>query len=199
MAPEERRKAIVEVLVPLIAAKGGEVSTREIALAAGIAEGTIFRAFPDKKSLLMAAAEEAINPADGQRTFEEALAGAEDLRAKVVIAAGRVLDRMHLTMSVMYAVRHHLMGEHGDHESPGAKRMGPPPFVMKAQEDLHRRLLGVFEPHAAELAFPPDVAATALRSLIFGAARPELGQGAVLTPDQIADLVLDGVRRREND
>ena len=75
MQPDDRRKAIVSVLVPLIVERGGEVSTREIAEAAGIAEGTIFRVFPDKRSLMLAAAEEAINPAEGERDFEAAIAG----------------------------------------------------------------------------------------------------------------------------
>src|SRR6476646_9362375 len=203
MAPDDRRKAILDVLVPLIAEKGGDVSTREIARAAGIAEGTIFRVFPDKKSLMLAAAEEAINPADGQAAFDEAMAGAEGLRAKIVVAAERVLDRMRLTMAVMMAVRQHLMAahEHHDHHAharDGKPAFGPPPFVMKAQEDLHRRLTGLFEPHRDELAVEPEVAAVALRSLIFGASRPELGMTTALTPDQIADLLLDGVRRRDS-
>ena len=112
MAPDDRRKAILDVLVPLIVEKGGDVSTREIARAAGIAEGTIFRVFPDKKSLMLAAAEEAINPADGQAAFDEALAGVVGLRAQVVVATERVLDRMRMTMSVMMAVRQHLMALH---------------------------------------------------------------------------------------
>ena len=70
--------------------------------------------------------------------------------------------------------------------------------MLKAQDDLLRRLTGLFEPHRDELAVDPDVAAIALRSLIFGASRPELGMAPVLTPDQIADLLLDGVRRRES-
>ncbi len=201
MAPDERRKAIVTALVPLLVNRGGEVSTREIAQAAGIAEGTIFRVFPDKRSLMLAAAEETINPADGQQAFETAMQEVEDLRAKVVLASQRVQERMRMTMSVMMAVRQHLMTAHAEHtehaEHTKEPRFGPPEFVLRAQEDLHRRLTGLFEPHRAELAVEPEVAAIALRSLIFGANRPELGVAAALTPDQIADLLLDGVRRRE--
>ncbi len=199
MPPDDRRKAIVTALVPLLVERGGEVSTREIAQAAGIAEGTIFRVFPDKKSLLMAAAEEAINPSGGQELFDQAMADVADLRGQVVLAAQRVLDRMHLTMSVMVAVRPHLMQAfHEEHHQGSSPKFGPPEFVVKAQEDLHRRLTGLFEPHRDELAVAPEVAATALRSLIFGASRPELGMAAVLTADQIADIVLGGVLRRDS-
>ena len=66
LAPEDRRTAILTALIPLLVEKGGDVTTKEIAKAAGIAEGTIFRVFPDKATLLFAAAEEAINPAGGQ-------------------------------------------------------------------------------------------------------------------------------------
>ena len=67
--------------------------------------------------------------------------------------------------------------------------------MLKAQADLHDRLTGLFEPYADELAVDPATAALALRALTFGAARPEWGLAPALTPDQIADLVLDGVRR----
>jgi AcrR family transcriptional regulator len=196
MSPDDRRKAIVTALVPLLVERGGEVTTREIAQAAGIAEGTIFRVFPDKKSLLLAAAEEAINPSGGQELFDQAIEGTGDLRDRVVLAAQRVLDRMHLTMSVMVAVRPQLMQAFHEEHERSKKNMGPPEFVLKAQEDLHRRLTGLFGPYQAELAVDPEIAAIALRSLIFGASRPELGMEPVLTADQIADIVLGGVLRR---
>jgi AcrR family transcriptional regulator len=102
MSPDDRRRAIVRALVPLLVERGGEVSTREIARAAGIAEGTIFRVFPDKRSLMLAAAEEAINPADGQAAFDAAMQGQDTLREAIVVVTQRVLDRMRMTMSVMY-------------------------------------------------------------------------------------------------
>ncbi len=198
MSPDDRRKAILDAVIPLLVEKGGDVTTKEIAQAAGIAEGTIFRVFPDKATLLFAAAEEAINPAGGQEAFEEAIAGAGDLREAIVIAAGRVLDRMRLTMAVMGAVRPYLAAKY--HEAAQAKKrtvpMGPPEFMLKAQRDLHERLTGLFAPYADELGVDPETAALALRSLTFGSARPELGMAPALTPEEIADIVLDGVRTR---
>jgi AcrR family transcriptional regulator len=202
MAPDDRRKAIVKALVPLLVERGGEVSTREIAQAAGIAEGTIFRVFPDKRSLMLAAAEEAINPADGQREFQELMASVPDLRSKVVVAAQRVLDRMRMTMTLMFAVHVHLKEHEELHEKVhdhGKGHFKPPEFVLNAQAELHRRLTSVFEQHRDELAVEPEVAAVALRSLIFGASRPELGLAPALDAEQIADLLLRGVLSRGDD
>ena len=196
LAAEDRRTAILDALIPLLVEKGGDVTTKEIAQAAGIAEGTIFRVFPDKASLLVAAAEEAINPAGGQEAFDEALAGITDLRMSIVVAAGRILERMRLTMSVMGAVRPYLAAMYHDASAEKKKQIphGPPEFMLKAQRDLHDRLTGLFEPYADQLAVDPATAALALRALTFGAARPEWGMAPALTPDEIADLVLDGIR-----
>jgi AcrR family transcriptional regulator len=186
-------------LIPLLVERGSEVTTKEIARAAGIAEGTIFRVFADKRSLFLAAAEEAMNPVGGEQAFDAALADVTDLRKGVIVVTNRVLDRMRLTMSVMMAVRPQLIAAFHEEKDAGRKpEMGPPAFVLKAQDDLHRRLTRLFAPYADRLAVDPATAAIALRSLIFGAHRPELGMSPALTADQIADLLLGGVLARKD-
>lgn len=46
---------IIDAVIPLLLEHGKDVTSRQIAEAAGIAEGTIFRAFGDKESLITAA------------------------------------------------------------------------------------------------------------------------------------------------
>src|SRR4051794_8446557 len=55
MAPEIRRQAIIAATLPLLTEHGANVTTSQIAQAAGIAEGTIFRVFPEKRELIIAA------------------------------------------------------------------------------------------------------------------------------------------------
>jgi AcrR family transcriptional regulator len=75
LSADERRDAIIDVVVPLLLEHGRDVSTRQIAEAAGIAEGTIFRVFPDKAALWTATAERTLDrsqgpPTSGRRSYE---------------------------------------------------------------------------------------------------------------------------------
>ncbi len=62
LAPDDRRDAILDAVLPLVRECGHGVSTRQIAEAAGVAEGTLFRAFGDKESLINAAIDRLFDP-----------------------------------------------------------------------------------------------------------------------------------------
>src|SRR5690349_14358157 len=90
---EERRQAILDATLPLLVERGAAVSTKQIAEAAGIAEGTIFRVFPDKDSLVRATVERVFDP----EPTERALASIDPTRpfeAQLVDAVTILQDRL---------------------------------------------------------------------------------------------------------
>ncbi len=54
LPPEDRRRAILDAAVPLIAEKGLDVPTRELAARAGVTQALLYRYFPAKAALLEA-------------------------------------------------------------------------------------------------------------------------------------------------
>jgi len=198
MTPDDRRRAIVDVVVPLLLKHGDGVTTRQIAEAAGIAEGTIFRAFPDKAALLLATAEETMNPSSGHDEFTEALAGIGDLRERVLVTVEVLNARSEKVMAVMMALRGAVLAGTASHKHEN-RPPGPPQFMVEAQRALLDRLTEVFEPHRAELGVEPRTAAMLLRSLVLGARHPGAGPEQLLQPEQIADALLDGIRKRSTE
>lgn len=192
MAPDERRRAIIDAVVPLLVQHGGDITTKQIAEAAGIAEGTIFRVFPDKRALLLATAAETINPEGGRESMAAALTPLHDLRDKLVLVIDQMVARMEQGMLVMMALRNVFLKEGpGSHDAP----LGPPRFIVDANKALLDALAElVFAPHAGELRVPPKTAALVLRSLVFGTWHPGMHDEERLTTDEIADACLHGVR-----
>jgi AcrR family transcriptional regulator len=192
MAPDDRRRAIVDAVVPLLLRHGDEVTTRQIAEAAGIAEGTIFRVFPDKPALLMAAAEETMNPSDGGAELEAALAGHDELRDRLRITVERMIERSDRVMVVMMALRRIWTSQPPKRRRPD----GPPAFFDEANKNLQAMLTRVFEPHRDELTVDPATAANVLRTLVLGSRHPGVDPDNRLTAEQIVDVLLDGIRTR---
>jgi AcrR family transcriptional regulator len=193
LAPDERRRAIVAAVVPLLLDSGADVTTRQIAEAAGIAEGTIFRVFPDKAALLMAAAEEIMSPAQGGAELRAALQGCDDLRTRLLVTTERMFARSDQVMVVMMALRRFAMTD-PDH---ARHRPGPPPFLAEANRALHALLTEVFEPHRDELSVDPATAATLLRTLVLGSRHPGVDPATRLSAEQVVDVLLDGIRCHE--
>lgn len=192
MSPDERRQAIVDAVIPLLVSHGATVTTRQIAEAAGVAEGTIFRVFDDKRELMRAAARAVFDAERGRRTLE-AIDPELDLSGMVTTVAREMLASMERVFAVLIAVRGIVGEEPVTHENGADRRPGPPPFILEANRALLDGLTGLFARYQDQLSVPPARAALALRSLVFGSRHPGMQPDEGMSPEEIAALVIHGV------
>ena len=177
LPPEERRAAIIAATLPLLLEHGSGVTTKMIAVAAGIAEGTIFRAFPDKETLIEAAVETAFDPAPMEAALAEidaALPFEERLAEAVAIVQRRLTNIWRLASTV------------GVDKVPDARRR--PTDVAG--------LVALFQSERERLDRDPVVAARMLRALTLAVSHPALVHDDPMSPAEIVSLLLDGIRRR---
>ena len=193
MAPDERRRAIVDVVVPLLLQHGDGVTTKQIAEAAGIAEGTIFRVFPDKAALLMAVAEETMNPSTARADLAAALAGCVGLRERVLVTTQRMHERSEKVVAVMMALRGVWMTQAARRAraAPAGSAAVRPGLAPGAARPAHRGVRAASQPSSP---WSPRTAALLLRTLVLGARHPGAEHDQMLTPDQITVALLDGIR-----
>ena len=164
---------IVAATVPLLIEHGEMVTTRQIADAAGIAEGTIFRAFPDKDSLLAAAIEAALDPAPLERALaaiDSTLPLVDAVTAVVVVLQKRV-----------------------DHMWRLASSIGPRfQDASRKHRSVSAALTTLFKAHRTELRVPPAEAARLLQSVTLAVSHPILAE-VPLKPAAVTQLFLHGV------
>ncbi|HWS57962.1 MAG TPA: helix-turn-helix domain-containing protein [Actinotalea sp.] len=194
LSPAERRASVLAAAVPLLLERGLDVSTRDLAEAAGVAEGTLFRVFPDKASLVRAAVGQALDPAD--IVARVAAAADPDLRTALVGAVEVILERGR-TVSSLLAVVHQLPRDDGDRAAlHGPRGHGPhaggPPGGPHPAQAVVAALTDLLEPHAGRLRQPSAVCARLVVALALGVARPGAPELS-LPADALVDLMLDGL------
>jgi AcrR family transcriptional regulator len=194
MAPEDRRAAIIAATIPLLREHGPAVSTRQIAEACGIAEGTIFGVFPDKQSLIQASMINAIDPAPTEHLLG-AIDPDLDLRTRLLVITNIVTRRLAETSTLFLAIRR-AAGKHG-HGHDDAPH-GPPPdsFLAELGRVRERTLTAVaaaIEPCRGDLRVTPLVTAKMLMAVVAMNAHPGLGFLDDVSPATIVSVLVDGV------
>jgi AcrR family transcriptional regulator len=184
LAPDLRRDALVRATLPLLIEHGRGVTTRQIATAAGVAEGTIFRVFPSKDELVDAAIMSVFAPSRFEHDLDHIDVEAP-LRERLVEMVTVLQRRLGEIFGLMRAVG---MVAPPDHDSEAA---------AQARADVNGRLMRLILPDADRLTMPPDEVLHVLRLLTFSASHHEIADGRPLTPHQIVEIVLDGVLKKE--
>lgn len=184
LPPEERREALINATVPLLRRHGREVSTRQIAEAACVAEGTIFRAFEDKASLIGAAIQRAFDPADALAALAK-ISRELPLDERMVEAAKVLKKRLSGVFNLLDAV---------GHGSPPNIKWRPVTSLM-GDDELAKALVDLIADDASRLRLDPVEVSRILRWLVFTSSHPRLAEGSRFDPELIVSIVLDGVRR----
>ncbi|WP_284294607.1 TetR/AcrR family transcriptional regulator [Luteimicrobium album] len=204
LPPDERRAAILRAVRPVLLERGVAATTRELAEAAGVAEGTLFRVFSDKLTLIGQAAFVAADPADAVPDLD-AIDRALSLRDRLVAVMEIGLARIETTMRWM-AILHEIgrVDPRPQAERETAGREGWAQWVQRQTE-------GEAEVRAAvERVFGADPGLRVSRAravelfdvLLLGSsmrvidARRRGVELEPVDPAELVDLFLDGVAHR---
>jgi AcrR family transcriptional regulator len=189
LPPEERRAAILTAALPLVREHGLDVTTKAIAEAAGIAEGTIFRVFKDKDELVQCVVARAFDTGRLERQIADIDLDLP-LEDRLLVAAGLIQKRLAGVWQLMAAMR---MGAPPHHQRPGGGINWDPKAHRDRDGRVIQLLTRLFEPDERRLACPPEQAARLLRLITFSGSHPLISHGRPLTPEEIVHLLLHGI------
>ena len=178
LSPDERRAAIIAATRPLLMEHGRRTTTKLVAEAAGIAEGTIFRVFPSKEELFDAVLDAEFDP----EPFLAAVAriDPDDPLRERLVAVTTLLQRRFISIFQLMI----------------ALAVPKPPDRLRTHELRHRLategVISVLKPDAERFRVPPEEVVRLLRLLTFSASHPHISEGRPMRPGDIVDVILHG-------
>jgi len=198
MAPEDRRQAIIEATLPLLLERGTEMSTREIAQAAGVAEGTIFRAFETKQDLISATIHTALMP-DAAITRIAELPEGQKLNERVAAIIQVLCDEIHRTRSLFA----HFARPSGEPAAGPAGRapfggIRPPFNPHETKTRLNAAVAAALQPYSGELAVSTAFATNLVSALAFASSFTLTEGEPAISSEELSDVVLHGIAQGDS-
>ncbi|HEX4727786.1 MAG TPA: TetR/AcrR family transcriptional regulator [Jatrophihabitans sp.] len=187
MSRDDRRAAIVAATLPLLREHGSAVTTKQIAEASGIGEGTIFRVFTDKAELVDACLAAAFDQTDTVAQLA-AIDRSQPLEPRLTEAVGVLQRRLLSVVELMLA-----LGLPRPPDSPSRTD----PRANWGHDQLMVALIALLEPDAGRLRSSAAETARVIRLLTFAASHPKITDEEPMSPDQIVALLLHGILHTE--
>lgn len=173
---------LIDAVTPLLLEHGQAVTTRQIADCAGIAEGTIFRAFGSKDELIQAAVARHLDPEQFRRQLREIdpLLPLEE-RVRAIVALMRA--RFTTMFTLMTALGRH----------------GPPPGHERGHDggnEFAGIMAGILAEDLERFRVPADRVGQIIRMVTLAASVPQIRNGPDFDDAEITALILHGIMGR---
>ncbi len=174
---EDRKASIIDACIPLLFEHGAAVTSKQIADAAGVAEGTIFRAFGDKDSLIRAAVERFLDPEPIRRSLS-------------YIDPDLTLEQK--VNDILFHLRTRFTGIMGIMSAIGMKTR--PTTGVDVRRELVDVITQVLEGESVRLRVPPEQAAYIIRIIAFAASIESFNEGDYrMETTDIANFIVFGI------